>query len=140
MNGPADVAGHRPRVLIVDDERKNRDLLEVMLSPEGYELASASDGEEALQRVLQDPPDLILLDIMMPGLDGYQVVARIKSNSRTSHIPVVMLTALDDRNSRVHGLAAGATDFITKPVDRAELCACVKALLASAQMGETRPS
>ena len=79
--------------------------------------------------IAQQPPDLILLDVMMPGMDGYQVVARIKSNPATKHIPVIMLSALDDRNSRTHGLSAGAEDFLTKPVNRVELCTRVRTLL-----------
>ena len=117
------------RILIVDDDRHNRLLLEVMLAPDGYSIVSAPTGEEALVMVAQQPPDLILLDVMMPGMHGYQVVARIKSNPATKHIPVIMLSALDDRNSRMHGLSAGAEDFLTKPVNRVELCTRVRALL-----------
>src|SRR5450759_4479009 len=108
-------------VLIVDDERHNRDLLEIMLKPEGFLLLSAASGEEALALVAHKPPDLILLDVMMPGMDGYEVLARIKGDPATKNIAVVMLTALDDRNARMQGLSAGAEDFLTKPVDRAEL-------------------
>ena len=117
------------RILIVDDDRHNRLLLEVMLAPDGYSIISAPTGAEALVMIAQQPPDLILLDVMMPGMDGYQVVARIKSNPSTKHIPVIMLSALDDRNSRMHGLSAGAEDFLTKPVNRVELCTRVRALL-----------
>ena len=117
------------RILIVDDDRHNRLLLEVMLAPDGYSIISAPTGAEALVMIAQQPPDLILLDVMMPGMDGYQVVARIKSNPATKHIPVIMLSALDDRNSRMHGLSAGAEDFLTKPVNRVELCTRVRALL-----------
>ena len=130
MNTPADAKNHRPRVMIVDDERMNRDILEVMLAPEGYQLVTASSGEEALDLVREQPPDLILLDIMMPGLDGYQVVARIKASVGSRHIPVIMLTALNDPNSRTHGLSAGAEDFIAKPVNRADVCERVRNLLA----------
>jgi DNA-binding response OmpR family regulator len=117
------------RILVVDDERNNRQLLEVMLTPEGYLVEIATSGEEALAMVAQQPPDLIVLDVMMPGMDGYQVAARIKASDATRHIPVIMLTALDDRNSRMHGLQAGAADFVTKPVNRAELCAVIEARL-----------
>ena len=129
MNPSPDAAAHPARILIVDDERQNRQLLEVMLTPEGFLLQTAANGEEALAIVAQQPPDLILLDIMMPGMNGYQVAARIKGNLVTKNIPVIMLTALDDRNSKMHGLSVGAEDFLTKPVDRAELCARVRNLL-----------
>src|SRR5258705_12110642 len=83
-------------VLIVDDERHNRELLEVMLKPEGFVLLSAGTGEEALSIIARQPPDLILLDVMMPGMDGYELAGRINSDPDTNGIPVIMLTALDD--------------------------------------------
>ena len=129
MNPSPGIAAPPARILIVDDDRHNRQLLEVMLTPEGYRIMTAATGEEALAIVAQQPPDLILLDVMMPGMDGYQVAARIKSNLATKHIRVIMLSALDDRNSRMHGLSAGAEDFLTKPVNRAELCERVRSLL-----------
>ena len=124
-----DIADHQPRILIVDDERQNRDVLEIMLAPEGFVLLSAASGEEALDIVARQPPDLILLDIMMPGMDGYQVVSSIKDNPATKHIPVIMVTAMDDRQARILGLRAGAEDFLSKPVDRIELCVRVRNLL-----------
>ena len=124
-----EATGYQARILIVDDERPNRQLLEVMLKPEGFHLLTATNGEEALAAVAQHPPDLILLDVMMPGMNGYQVAAKIKANPDTRNIPVIMLTALDDRNSRMHGLNVGAEDFLTKPVDRVELCTRVRNLL-----------
>ena len=111
-------------------------LLEVMLAPEGFLLLTAASGEEALAMVAQQPPDLILLDIMMPGMDGYQVAAKIKGNLATKNIPVIMVTALDDRNARMLGLSAGAEDFLTKPVDRAELCVRVRNLLRLKAYGD----
>ena len=120
---------HTARVLIVDDELRNRQLLEVMLEGEGYVLATAASGEEALEAVAKQPPDLILLDVMMPGVDGYQVAARIKGDVATAGIPIILLTALNDRNSRAHGLRAGAADVLTKPVNRAELLERVRGLL-----------
>lgn len=120
----------RARVLIVDDERLNIQLLEVMLEPEGYQLVTAGSGEAALEAVAHHPPDLVLLDIMMPGMTGYQVATRIKEDPATSHIPIVMLSALDDPNSRAHGLSAGAEAFLTKPVNRAVLCQQVRVLLS----------
>jgi CheY-like chemotaxis protein len=120
---------HTARILIVDDELRNRQLLEVMLETEGYLLVTAASGEEALQIVAQQPPDLILLDVMMPGMDGYQVAAKIKGDAATSGIRIVLLTALDDRNSKAHGLRAGAEDVLTKPVNHAELRERVSNLL-----------
>ena len=108
-------------VLIVDDELFNRKLLEALLRPEGYVTVSAASGEEALACVAKQAPDLILLDIMMPGMDGYQVARTLKANPATSNIPIIMVTAHSDRHSRLTGLEAGAEDFLTKPVDRAEL-------------------
>lgn len=131
-----DAAGAPARILIVDDERRNSELLRVMLAPEGYLLQTAGSGEIALTMVDQEAPDLILLDVMMPGMDGYQVVGKIKANPATNNIPVIMLTALDDRNARMLGLSAGAEDFLTKPVDRAELCVRVRNLLRLKTYGD----
>ena len=129
MTTPPEVAEVPARILIVDDEPLNRSLLEVMLGGQGHVLMTAASGEAALAMVRQQPPDLILLDIMMPGMDGYQVAATLKGNEATRHIPIIMLSALDDRNSMMHGLNAGAEDFLSKPVDRAELTARVGNLL-----------
>jgi signal transduction histidine kinase/CheY-like chemotaxis protein len=117
------------RVLIVDDEPVNLKLLETMLAPDGHLLTRAESGEDALASLKFDPPDLILLDVMMPGMDGYQVARRIKNNIATRNIPIIMITALADRESRIRGLEAGAEDFLNKPVDRAELQVRVKNLL-----------
>ena len=125
-----------PRVLIVDDERRNVELLKVMLAPEGYMIMTASNGPEALGLLEDQQPDLILLDVMMPGMDGYEVAGKIKANPATKNIPVIMLTALDDRNARMLGLNAGAEDFLTKPMDRAELCVRVRNLLRLKAYGD----
>ena len=130
------IADVPPRVLIVDDERRNAELLKVMLTPEGYVLLTASCGEDALALLADQQPDLILLDVMMPGMDGYQVATKIKQNPATNNIPVIMLTALDDRNAKMLGLNAGAEDFLTKPVDRAELCVRVRNLLRLKAYGD----
>jgi len=131
-----DVFDHAPRVLVVDDERQNRQLLEVILKPEGFLVQTAANGKEALAMMAAQPPDLILLDIMMPDMDGYQVARKIKENPVTRNIPIIMITALDDRAARLQGLSAGAEDFLTKPVDRAELCARVKNLLRLKAYGD----
>jgi two-component system cell cycle sensor histidine kinase/response regulator CckA len=131
-----DVADHQARVLIVDDELHNRRLLEVMLAPEGFALLTASSGAEALAIVSRQAPDLILLDIMMPGIDGYEVAATLKKQPATKNIPIIMVSALDDRNARMLGLSAGAEDFLTKPVDRAELTVRVRNLLRLKAYGD----
>ena len=120
---------HRARVLIVDDERTNRQLLEIMLEPEGYELLLATNGEEALAMIERQAPDLVVLDVMMPGMNGYVVTSRIKANPATRHIPVLVLSSLDDQNSRAHGAGAGADGFLSKPVERRALCEIVRTLL-----------
>ncbi len=132
----ADTADQPARVLIVDDELRNRELLKVMLTPEGYLLVTAATGEEALAVVAQEPPDLVLLDVMMPGMNGYDVAGKIKDSVATNSIPVIMITALDDRNAKMQGLNAGAADFLTKPVDRAELIVRVRSLLRLKAYGD----
>lgn len=117
------------RILVVDDEERNLKLLIVCLAHEGYETATACSGLEALQTTASFRPDLILLDIMMPEMDGFEVCRKLKENADTAHIPVIMVTALDDRASKIRGLEAGAEDFLGKPVDRAELLVRVRNLL-----------
>jgi signal transduction histidine kinase/DNA-binding response OmpR family regulator len=136
LNPTPDITEHPAHVLIVDDELRNRELLKIMLAPEGYQLLTAASGEEALQSVAQQPPDLILLDVMMPETDGYHVAAKLKASAATKSIPVIMVTALDDRNARMLGLTAGADDFLSKPVDRAELCLRVRNLLRLKAYGD----
>jgi signal transduction histidine kinase len=127
---PSAASAHRPAlILIVDDEPQNRKLLEVMLEAESFRPVSAASGEEALAIVARQPPDLILLDVMMPGMDGYQVAREIKGKPDTKSIPIIMVTALDERDARMLGLSVGAEDFLSKPVDRAELIARVRNLL-----------
>jgi two-component system cell cycle sensor histidine kinase/response regulator CckA len=132
----ADMAERRPRVLIVDDERRNRDLIEAMLAPDGAILLTAESGEAALSLMAVEPPDLVLLDVMMPGLNGYEVTRRIKGNAATKNIPIIILTAMEDHDARMRGLNAGAEDFLTKPVDRAELSVRVKNLLRLKAYGD----
>ncbi|WP_181373214.1 EAL domain-containing protein [Massilia glaciei] len=118
-----------PCILIVDDELINRKLLEALLRPEGYRTVCAASGPEALAAVAAEAPDLILLDIMMPGMDGYQVANALKSHHATSNIPIIMVSAHGDRGERLAGLDSGAEEFLTKPVDRAELWLRVRNLL-----------
>src|SRR5258706_4201991 len=99
-------------VLIVDDERHNRELLEIMLKPEGFLLLTAASGEEALAMIARQPPDLILLDVMMPGMSGYDVAGNIKNDPATQNITVSMLTALEYPDTRILGLKARAEEFL----------------------------
>ena len=124
------------RILLVDDDARNLRLLETILKPEGYTVASAQSGLAALEEVQRAPPDLILLDVMMPGIDGLEVARRLKTDAATRAIPVIMVTALDDRGSRIAALEAGAEDFLTKPVDRSELLSRVRNLLRLKEYGD----
>ncbi len=117
------------RVLVVDDILPNVKLLEAKLTSEYYDVLTATSGEEALRKIEQDSPDIILLDVMMPGMDGFEVCRRIKGNPRTAHLPVVMVTALTDSTDRVRGLEAGADDFLSKPVNDTALMARVRSLV-----------
>ncbi len=117
------------RVLIVDDIPTNVRLLEARLNAEYFDVKTASSGPEALAICDSGEIDIILLDVMMPGMDGLEVCRRLKANARTLHIPVLMITALDQPSDRVKGLEAGADDFLTKPVDDIQLMARVKSLV-----------
>ncbi|SIR16817.1 response regulator receiver modulated diguanylate cyclase [Rhizobium sp. RU35A] len=117
------------RILVVDDVPANVTLLEARLIAEYFEVLSASSGPQALDIVASTPVDIILLDVMMPGMDGFEVCARLKADPQTAHIPVVMVTALDQPADRVQGLKAGADDFLTKPVNDLQLVSRVKSLV-----------
>ncbi len=116
------------RVLVVDDILPNVKLLEAKLSCEYYEVITATSGVEALEKVENENPDIVLLDIMMPEMDGFEVCKRIKSNPEKSHIPVIMVTALTDMQDKVRGLEAGADDFLSKPINDIALMARVRSL------------
>ncbi|MCB0261882.1 MAG: hybrid sensor histidine kinase/response regulator [Calditrichia bacterium] len=119
------------KILIVEDTRESLDLLTYFLKPSGYQLISVIDGVEALEYINKDLPDLILLDVMLPRLNGFQVCERLKKDKRTFHIPIIMITALKDLKDKIRALEAGADDFVTKPFDSVELVARVKSLLKS---------
>jgi two-component system cell cycle response regulator len=117
------------RILVVDDHEDNVELLRARLEARGYEVEAAMDGQEALDKVRASPPDLMLLDVMMPRLDGMEVTRQIKGDSSLPFIPIIMQTALETTEDKVEGLDAGADDYITKPINFAELEARVKSLL-----------
>jgi len=116
-------------VLIVDDEPSGRQTLEAVLEGEGYRLEMAENGFQALEKARQLLPDVILLDVMMPGLTGFEVCEQIRKDEKLAEIPIIILTALDDRNSMLRALESGADDFITKPFDRHELRARLVGIL-----------
>ena len=118
-----------PRILIVDDNETNRDILRTRLGPQGYELIEAGDGEEALAVARQHHPDLILLDVMMPKIDGIEVCRQLKSDAGMPFIPIILVTAKADSKDVVAGLEAGADEYLTKPIDQAALVARVKSML-----------
>jgi DNA-binding response OmpR family regulator len=115
-------------ILIVDDEPISRENLADVLVTQGYELIFASNGPECLQKVVEFTPDVILLDVMMPEMDGFEVCRRVRAEAASAEVPIIMVTALDDRESRLQGIEAGADDFISKPIDRVELRARLRTI------------
>lgn len=132
----ADNPPNQPTVLVVDDEPNNVKLLELLLHGEGYTTIAAKNGSEALTLAAAENPDLILLDVMMPDMDGFETVARLKADPRTKPVPVIMVTALDDRDSKLRALQAGAEEFLSKPIDRADLTVRVRNLLRLKEYGD----
>ena len=120
---------HPPRILVVDDNEINRDILVTRLEAHGYQALQAADGEEALIAAAQHRPDLVLLDVMMPKLDGLEVCRRLKSDSAATFTPVILVTAKATTQDIVAGLDAGADEYLTKPVDQAALVARVRSVL-----------
>jgi len=118
-----------PRILVVDDDPRNVRLLKRILTSQGYEVEEAYCGEDAVEMALENPPDLLLLDVMMPGMDGYEVCRRLRSDPRTVAVPIVMVTALSGRREKTKALEYGADDFITKPFERVEILARVRSSL-----------
>ena len=121
-------------ILIVDDDPDILELLKMSLEPEGYNVQTAYDGESAVQNICEDPPDLVLLDVMMPRKDGFQVIEELKAIEHTRNVPIILLTARGQTEDKVQGLDTGADDYITKPFDLREVTARIEAVL-----GRTRP-
>src|SRR5258708_28646550 len=124
-------------VLVVDDGLANRELVQAYLSGLDCEVRLASDGASALEQIQQEPPDLVLLDVQMPGMDGYEVCRRIKAGPRGRLLPVVMITALNQTDDRVRALESGADDFMAQPVERVELVARVRSALLLKSLSNT---
>jgi putative two-component system response regulator len=133
---PISFDGDLPKVLVVDDHAASRMTAVALLSVEGYEVLEAENGIQALKQVAQNKPDLILLDVMMPGMDGFEVCRHLKEDEQTRLIPVVFITALNDRRSRIMGIESGGDDFLSKPFDRLELSARVKSLVRQKRLNE----
>lgn len=126
----------RPKILVVDDHPSSRMTAVALLSVEGYEVLEAENGQAALDTVLKTAPDLILLDVMMPGMDGYEVCRHLKQEENTRLIPIVFVTALNDRRARLRGIEVGGDDFLSKPFDQLELSARVKSLVRQKRLNE----
>jgi putative two-component system response regulator len=121
--------GEPPRILVVDDLPENREVLLGLLEPEGFVVDTAKDGQEAVEKALAEPPDLILMDVGMPRLSGFDACRRLKEDERTRLVPIVLVTGLTAREDRINGIAAGCDDFLTKPVDSEQLMARTRTLL-----------
>ena len=128
----------KERILVVDDSKVNVKMVEESLRKGKYEVLKAYSGEEALHKVNDNPPDLILLDILMPGIDGYEVCERLKADPKTSFIPIVMVTSLDKEEERIKGLELGAEDYITKPFSPRDLLARVRRVLSRPGMASLK--
>jgi len=126
-----------PKILVVDDTPQNVKLLADLLTVKGYAVVTAASGAEALKQMEAERPDLVLLDVVMPGMSGYEVCRKIRENPATQILPVVMATSLDPAQERVKGIEAGADDFLTKPINQPELLARVRSLLRIKEMYDT---
>jgi len=138
VSNPGSSSDRPLRLLIADDNQQNRELLEAYLVGEGYEIAMSSDGQETLEQVEAFGPDLVLLDIMMPRLSGYEVCQQLKEADATRGIPILMVTALNEMGDIERAVEAGCDDFLTKPVNRLELTTRVKSLLRVRQLTDER--
>jgi DNA-binding response OmpR family regulator len=126
-------ADDRPRILVVEDNADLRALLVATLAPT-YRCTTAADGRTGVERALEDPPELVISDVLMPGMDGFELTETLKRDERSSHVPIVLLTALGDRESRLHGLSERADDYLVKPFDADELLLRVRNLVESREI------
>ena len=126
----------RPRILCVDDEVQNLALLSAVLMPEGYEVIEAQNGEEALKKIRTEQVDIVLLDVMMPGMDGFEVCQEIKRDKKYRNIPIVMITALAAKTDRIKSIEAGAEEFLSKPFDQTEVLARITMLLKVKELND----
>jgi adenylate cyclase len=126
-----------PRILTIDDNPTNLEILRVRLNAQGYEVVAALDGEDALARARELEPDLVLLDVMMPKLDGISVLKQLKQETAGRFVPVILLTAQADTRDIVNGLEAGGDDYLTKPFEQAALVARVRSLLRTKELHDT---
>ena len=119
----------KPVILVVDDQPQNIDLLEAHLVPQGYEIITAASGEEALDKLSGNPIDLMLLDVMMPEMNGFEVTRRVRQDNTHRLLPIILVTSLRETEDRVKGIEAGCDDFISKPLEKIEILARVRSLL-----------
>jgi putative two-component system response regulator len=122
----------KPIILVVDDEPQNIELLEAYLVPQGYEIVKAANGEEALEKLFSNQIDVMLLDVMMPGMDGFEVIRKVRQDNKYRNhrqLPIILVTALRETENRIKGIEAGCDDFLSKPVDKMELLARVRSLV-----------
>jgi DNA-binding response OmpR family regulator len=123
------------RILIVDDDENTLEILRRWLAKEGYSTASASDGQQCLQALAKEPFDIVLLDVMMPNLDGLQVCEQMRASEEWRSIPVILLTAKDDMETRTRGMSLGVSEYLTKPINKQELFARMRAQLHTREVG-----
>jgi DNA-binding response OmpR family regulator len=133
MPSSTETTARPPRILIADDDPQAAELMEAYLSDQGYDLAIAGDGEQALKQIAEWSPDLVLLDVMMPRISGFEVCKRLRANSATQDVAVLMVTALDQASDIDRAVEAGTDDFVSKPINKSEVLHRVRALLKARQ-------